>query len=115
MSIESIFTPKQLEVLKAYKDHKPKLMVLNGGKRAGKTFVAVYIFLLMVLEKKNQGVKFILGGNTYSSIRRNILDDLETLIGRKLTFQKDNSFELFGNKIVVSEGKDSGSYKKIRG
>jgi hypothetical protein len=113
--IDNVFSPKQREVLTAFVKDTPKKMVLDGAKRAGKTYVCLFCFIILVKSFKNKGVRFILGGNTYSSIRRNVLDDLEALIGRQIALSKDGSFELFGNRISVLEGSNKASYKKARG
>jgi predicted AAA+ superfamily ATPase len=113
--LSNVFTKKQQETLITFINEKPKIMILYGAKRAGKTYVALFCFLMLVEKFKNKNVRFILGGNTFSSIKRNILDDLETLIGKPINLTKDNSFKLFGNNISVVEGSNAASYKKVRG
>ena len=61
------------------------------------------------------GLNFILGGTTQSSLRRNVLNDLEKIIGREIKLSKDNHFKLFGNKIYCFHGSNADSYKKLRG
>ena len=64
---------------------------------------------------EDMGLSFIIGGATQASIRRNILDDVEKIIGKEIKFDKSNAFELFGNKIYCFDGANSDSYKKARG
>ena len=64
---------------------------------------------------KNKGYSFIIGGTTQSSIRRNILNDLEAVLGKSINLSKDNHFKLFGNKIYCFDGANADSYKKARG
>ncbi|MRX54832.1 PBSX family phage terminase large subunit [Bacillus idriensis] len=108
-------TPKQIEVVESVRGEDPKILLLSGAKRAGKTFIALLLFLAHVAKYENQGIAFIIGGATYSSIWRNILDDMEKIIGRDIKLDKKNSFTLFGNKIYVFDGSKSDSWKKARG
>jgi PBSX family phage terminase large subunit len=64
---------------------------------------------------KDKGYSFIIGGTTQSSIRRNILNDLESILGKSITLSKDNHFKLFGNKVYCFDGANADSYKKARG
>lgn len=64
---------------------------------------------------EGMGLSFIIGGATQASIRRNILDDIEKIIGKEIKFDKSNAFELFGNKVYCFDGANSDSYKKARG
>ena len=64
---------------------------------------------------KNKGYSFIIGGTTQASIRRNILNDLEAILGKSINLSKDNHFKLFGNKVYCFDGANADSYKKARG
>jgi hypothetical protein len=107
-------TPKQIEVVKRVRSEDPKILLLSGAKRAGKTFIALLLFLAHVAKYENQGLAFIIGGATYSSIWRNILDDMEKIIVQDIKLDKKNSFTLFGNKVYVFDGSKSDSWKKAR-
>ncbi|ANU28446.1 PBSX family phage terminase large subunit [Planococcus versutus] len=108
-------TPKQIEVVESVRTEDPKILLLSGAKRAGKTYVALLLFLAHVAKYEGEGLAFIIGGATYSSIWRNILDDMEKVIGREIKLDKKNAFKLFGNKIYVFDGSKSDSWKKARG
>ncbi|KAA0956644.1 PBSX family phage terminase large subunit [Planococcus sp. ANT_H30] len=108
-------TPKQIEVVDSVRTEDPKILIMSGAKRAGKTYVALLLFLAHVAKYEGQGLSFILGGATYSAIWRNILDDMEKVIGRDIKLDKKNSFQLFGNKVYVFDGSKSDSWKKARG
>lgn len=108
-------TPKQTEVVNSVRTEDPKILLLSGAKRAGKTHVAMLLFLAHVAKYEGEGLAFIIGGATYSSIWRNILDDMEKIIGRDIKLDKKNAFQLFGNKIYVFDGSKSDSWKKARG
>lgn len=109
------FHEKQKEVLKCIKYENPKILICSGAKRAGKTFVLTFGFMAHISKYKDMGLAFILGGATQASIRRNILDDIEKLLGREIKLDKSNAFELFGNKIYCFDGAQADSYKKARG
>ena len=109
------YTPKQIEVLESFAIDNPKILICSGAKRAGKTFILIKIFLSHVSLFRNQGLSFIIGGTTQSSIRRNILNDLEILLGRERKFKDDGHFPLYGNKIYCFHGANADSYKAMRG
>lgn len=108
-------TPRQIEVVDSVRTEDPKILVLSGAKRAGKTFIAILLFLAHIAKFEGQGLSFIIGGATYSSIWRNILDDMEKLIGKDVKLDKKNSFTVFGNRIYVFDGSTSDAWKKARG
>ena len=108
-------TSKQLEVVKCFEIVRPKILVCSGAKRAGKTWILIYCFLRHIAEYENKGYSFILGGTNQASIRRNVLNDLEIIIGHEIKLSKDNHFKIFGNKIYCFDGANADSYKKVRG
>ena len=108
-------TSKQLEVVKCFEIERPKILACSGAKRAGKTWILIYCFLRHIAEYENKGYSFILGGTNQASIRRNVLNDLEMIIGHEINLSKDNHFEIFGTKIYCFEGANADSYKKVRG
>ncbi|MED4461851.1 PBSX family phage terminase large subunit [Metabacillus fastidiosus] len=108
-------TPKQIEVVESVRTENPKILILSGAKRAGKTYVAILLYLGHIATYEGQGLSFVIGGATYSSIWRNILNDIENIIGREIKLDKTNAFEIFGNKIYVFDGSKSDSWKKARG
>ena len=109
------YTPRQIEVFESFVVDNPKILICSGAKRAGKTFILIKIFLAHVSLFRNKGVSFIIGGTTQSSIRRNILNDMELILGREITLGKDSSFRLYGNKIYCFHGANADSYKAMRG
>lgn len=108
-------TKKQAEVMECVALENPVITVLSGAKRAGKTFILTLIFLSKIAERKNQNVEYIIGGATQASIRRNVLNDMERLLGKELKIAKDNSIRVFGNKVYILDGSKSDSWKKARG
>lgn len=90
-------------------------MILTGGKRAGKTFILNYLFLLHIAKFRNKNYNFIIAGTTQASIRRNVLNDLEKLLNKELKLKKDGSIKIFGNNVYILEGQNADAYKKARG
>ena len=109
------FHELQKKVIASMKYDNPKIMICSGAKRSGKTYVLTFVFLMHISKFKDKGYSFIIGGTTQSSIRRNILNDLEAILGKQINLSKDNHFKLFGNKIYCFDGANSDSYKKARG
>lgn len=108
-------TPKQKEVMDSFINEKPKILVASGAKRAGKTFVFILLFLMHIAKYEGQGLSFIIGGATQASIRRNILDDMESILGKELKLNKANAITVFGNKIYCFDGANADAWKKARG
>lgn len=106
---------KQREVINCFRKENPKILICSGAKRAGKTFVLSFLFLAHIAKYKNKGVSFIIGGATQSSIRRNILDDWEQMLGKELRLDKSNAIKVFGNKVYCFDGANSDAWKKARG
>lgn len=108
-------TPKQKEVMNSFIHEKPKILLASGAKRAGKTFVFILLFLMHIAKYENQGLSFIIGGATQASIRRNILNDMEVILGKDLRLNKANAITVFGNKIYCFDGANADAWKKARG
>ena len=109
------FHKLQKKVISCMKYENPKILVCSGAKRSGKTYVLTFVFLMHISKFKNKGYSFIIGGTTQASIRRNILNDLEAILGKSINLSKDNHFKLFGNKVYCFDGANADSYKKARG
>lgn len=110
-----MWTAKQEEIIAKYVKQKPKILVLYGAMRSGKTFLAVFLFAAIIKAKQGQGLTFIIGGTSQGTIQRNVLDPLEQLLGQAIRLDRFNSFELFGNRVLCLDGGDSASWKKARG
>ncbi|WP_324728796.1 PBSX family phage terminase large subunit [Lysinibacillus fusiformis] len=108
-------TPKQKEVMDCFIHEKPKILAASGAKRAGKTFVLILLFLMHIAKFENQGLSFIIGGSTQASIRRNVLDDMEAILGKELKLDKTNAVRVFGNKVYCFDGTNADAWKKARG
>lgn len=113
--IDKVLNPKQQEVWNCFINEKPKILIASGAKRAGKTYVFILLFLMHIAGYENKGLNFIIGGATQASIRRNVLDDMEIILGKELKLDKSNAVKIFGNKVYVFDGQNADSWKKARG
>ena len=113
--IRKLFTEKQIELLSCSIHEKPKILVASGAKRAGKTYIMDIAFLKHMRAYKDKGVSFIIGGATSATIRRNILNDLEDMLGMDIKLNKEQGFELWGNMIYCFGGSNADSWKAVRG
>lgn len=110
-----MLTEKQKEVVTCIKTEDPKILICSGAKRAGKTFILDLAFLAHIARFKGAGLNFILGGATQAGIRRNVLDDLENIVGKELKLDKNNCIKIFGNKVYCFDGANADAWKKVRG
>lgn len=108
-------TPKQIEVVESIRKEDPKILMLSGAKRAGKTHIGILLYLAHISHYYGEGLSFIIGGATQASIRRNILNDMELILGKELKLNKSNAVEIFGNRIYCFDGSNSDAWKKARG
>ena len=108
-------TPKQIEVVESVREEDPKILLLSGAKRAGKTYIGILLYLAHIAHYYGEGLSFIIGGATQASTRRNILNDMETILGKELRLNKSNAVEIFSNKVYCFDGANSDAWKKARG
>lgn len=106
---------KQIEVVECIKQENPKILICSGAKRAGKTYILILAFLAHIARFKNQGLSFILGGANQSTLRRNVLDDMENFLGIPLKLDKTNAIPIFGNKVYCFDGTNADAWKRVRG
>lgn len=122
MKLNSIYTPKQIEILKACRNTDWFMLINHGAKRSGKTQLDNDIFLQELIRVRgiaNQlGIdtpQYILAGYSMGNIQDNILTELSNKYGFEFKFDRFNNFNLFGVKVVqTSHGTISG-LGRIRG
>lgn len=104
---------KQLDF---FTDKGSRLNFLTGSVRSGKTFVSLWKFAMTVLESPRE-YEFIMCGKTITSLKRNCLYLLESMVGRSNFRFHTTSKEaiLFGHKIYLEGANDERSENKIRG
>lgn len=109
MTINQLYTPKQIKVLQAYLRNDWRMMINYGAVRAGKTQIDNDLFLLELKRARKladeMGVDepmYILAGVSSKTIQNNILQELTNKYGLEFHFDKHGSFHLFGVKVVTA-------------
>lgn len=120
--LSNIYTPKQIEILKACRSTDWFMLINHGAKRSGKTQLDNDLFLSELRNVRKtadeMGIdtpQYILAGYSMGNIQDNILTELSNKYGFEFKFDKYNNFNLFGVKVVqTSHGSISG-LGRIRG
>ncbi len=120
--LSNIYTPKQIEILKACRSTDWFMLINHGAKRSGKTQLDNDLFLSELRNVRKtadeMGIdtpQYILAGYSMGNIQDNILTELSNKYGFEFKFDKYNNFSLFGVKVIqTSHGSISG-LGRIRG
>ncbi len=113
----TVFTKKQKELLRVFKKRNLKrINILHGSVRSGKTWISLVLwaFWISTMPKDKQ---YLMVAKTLTALRRNCLDLLESLVGkRNFTYSiPKKEAELFGRKIYLEGVNDARAESKIRG
>ena len=107
LSLNEIYTDKQIEVLRACKNTDWFMLINHGAKRSGKTQLDNDIFLQELIRTRDTAKRlgidtpqYILAGYSLGNIQDNILTELSNKYGFQFKFDKYNNFNLFGVKVV---------------
>ena len=68
-------------------------------------------FLAHVSKYQNMYLNFIIGGANLGTIRRNVLTDLEQILGKELKLNMSSAVEIFGNQVYCFDGANANSWK----
>lgn len=109
------FSPKQYDVLRFNNEFKPRITILEGAVRSGKTWINNLLWLMHVNDFANQHKRFIMTGTTIASLQRNVLSEIEYMTGNPVTLNKHNEFEMLGNTMCCFGSDKIDSYKAIKG
>lgn len=93
-----------------------RINILVGSVRSGKTWISLVLWAFFIAESP-PGSRFLMTAKTLTSLRRNCLDLLETLIGKenfKYSLSKKEA-EIFGRLVYLEGVNDSRAEHKIRG
>lgn len=112
-----IYTKKQAELMRAFKENRLKrLNILHGSIRSGKTWISLALWAFWV-SISPVDKSYLMTAKTLTSLKRNCLDLLESLVGRRnfsySLSQKQG--DLFGRKIYLEGVNDTRAESKIRG
>lgn len=122
MRLNSIYTPKQIEILKACRSKDWFMLINHGAKRSGKTQLDNDIFLQELIRVRGiadqLGIdtpQYILAGYSMGNIQDNILTELSNKYGFEFKFDRFNNFTLFGVKVVQTSHGNISGLGRIRG
>lgn len=73
------------------------------------------MFLISIRRHKNERKIFTICGGNASSIKKNVISELEHWLGRTIKLGRYNEFELYGNTVYCIGIGDIGALKTIRG
>lgn len=110
---QAMYTQKQYSVIQDIKEKNPRHVIFEGAVRSGKTDLGIKYWLAILSRVK--GKLFIMTGQTISSLKRNVLDDIEKMTGHSTHLNMNNEFEINGNKVACFGSDKSDSYKSMRG
>ncbi len=112
-----ILSEKQMQLMRLLKDGRLcRLNILEGSVRSGKTWISLVLWAFWVASMPEEG-NYIMVAKTLTSLKRNVLELLETLVGKSNFTYSVSKKEgtLFGRKIFLEGASDSRSESKIRG
>jgi len=113
----NVYTDKQLELMRIWQDDGLKrLNVLSGSVRSGKTWITLVLWAFWIATMPKSG-RYLMVAKTLTSLRRNVLDLLESLVGTNNFTYSTAAKEgmLFGRRIYLEGANDARSESKIRG
>lgn len=107
MSLNDLYTKKQIEVLKETQKSDWFMLINHGAKRSGKTILNNDLFLMELMRVRKiadtLGIAtpmYILAGVSSKTIQNNILTEINNKYGITFKFDKHGSFIFKGVKIV---------------
>ena len=111
------YSAKQCELLALFKKRMLKrINILVGSVRSGKTWISLVLWAFWILSMPKDGA-YLLVAKTLTSLKRNCLDILETLVGKSNFSYSIANKEgvLFGRRIYLEGVNDARAESKIRG
>lgn len=110
-----IFTPKQQAIWDYDRDHSPRITILEGAVRSGKSYLNNFMWVKHVRRLKNRQLNFIMTGATLASLQRNVLDDLGSIFELRTNLNKRNEFKMYGNTVACFGADKIDSYRALKG
>ena len=111
-NINDLLNPKQLDFM-LFDDKR--INVLTGSVRSGKTYISLLKWAIFV-GKMPVDCEFLMTGKTITSLERNCLGLLSTLVGNNFQYSKNQKMGmLFGRKVWLEGASDERAESKIRG
>lgn len=111
------YSEKQRKLLRLWQDGKlRRINILEGSVRSGKTWVTLVLWAFWVATMPEDAA-YLMVAKTLTSLRRNCLDLLEKLVGRRnFTYSlPKKEARLFGRLVYLEGVNDARAESKIRG
>jgi len=111
------YSDKQAELLRMFKQGQlRRINILHGSVRSGKTWISLVLWAFWILSMPRDG-SYLMVAKTLTSLKRNCLDLLETLVGREhFTYSLSaKQATLFGRTVYLEGVNDARAESKIRG
>lgn len=112
-----MYSEKQKQLLRLFKQKKlRRINILHGSVRSGKTWISLVLWAFWLLKMPKDGA-YLMVAKTLTSLRRNCLDLLETLVGKanfSYSLAAKQAF-LFGRLVYLEGVNDARAESKIRG
>lgn len=111
------YTEKQKQLLKIFKNGELKrINLLQGSVRSGKTWISLVLWGFWLLSMPKHKT-YLMVGKTLTSLKRNCLDIIEELFGKKHVFYSLSQKEalILGRKVYLEGVNDARAESKIRG
>lgn len=112
-----MYSEKQKQLLRLFKEKKlRRINILHGSVRSGKTWISLVLWAFWLLTMPKDGA-YLMVAKTLTSLRRNCLDLLETLVGKanfSYSLAAKQAF-LFGRLVYLEGVNDARAESKIRG
>ena len=112
-----MYSEKQKQLLRLFKQKKlRRINILHGSVRSGKTWISLVLWAFWMLTMPEDAA-YLMVAKTLTSLRRNCLDLLETLVG-KSNFSYSLAAKqavLFGRTVYLEGVNDARAERKIRG
>jgi PBSX family phage terminase large subunit len=109
-------TPKQNELMIIAKGGLKRINILHGSVRSGKTWISLVLWCVWIRNMPADSA-YLMTAKTLSTLKRNCLDLLEVLAGKrnfKYSLSKKEGI-LFGRRVYFEGVSDSEAESKIRG
>ena len=114
---DKVFTQKQEDLMRMLKRKELKrINILEGSVRSGKTWISLVLWAFWVATMPENGV-YLMVAKTLTSLRRNCLDLLQSLVGKSSFSYSLSKKEgrLFGRLVYLEGVNDARAESKIRG
>ncbi|WP_434757217.1 PBSX family phage terminase large subunit (plasmid) [Borrelia puertoricensis] len=116
-------TKKQLKVVRNIEKNNQSKIILSGGIASGKTFLACYLFLKILLTNRNvykRNTNNFIIGNSQKSLEVNVMSELEDIasmlkIPFRPKFSNTSYFEINSLRVNLYGGDKVSDFERFRG